>query len=178
MHTTSFWSDDTTWTRPRCTKQTSSWSSWQNRWSPEHRGVNLPEICTLSRKAEPSHEQENTTSQTTQQQWGDNRPEKPELFMRWGLCAPAQRLHQHPTFAVPYSCLMLSTWVSPKFQKGTEHQKQTLAKNFHLVTYWASVHWNKSHSDSSSNSCIQGTNNSPGVGHRIRPTGKENSKNT
>lgn len=93
--------------------------------------------------------------------------------MRWGSYAPAQRLHQHPTSAVTYSCFVLSTWVSPKFQKGVEHQKQAFAKNLHLVTYWASVHWNKSHSDSLSNSCIQRTNNSPGVGHRTRPTAKK-----
>lgn len=93
--------------------------------------------------------------------------------MRWGSHAPARRLHQHPALAVTCSCFMLSTRVSPKFQKGMEHHKQTLTRNLRPGYTLSISPLKQAHSDSLSNSCIQGTNNSPGVGHRIRPTGKK-----
>lgn len=77
------------------------------------------------------------------------------------------------TLAVTCSCFMLSIWVSPQFQKGMEHHKQTLTRNLRPGYTLSISPLKQAHSDSLSNSCIQGTNNSPGVGHRIRPTGKK-----
>lgn len=79
------------------------------------------------------------------------------------LCPCPENTQTSITFAVTYSCFdqakyLVQLQISPKFQKGMEHKKQTLARSLHLVTHCAiSPLKKKLHSASLSNPCIQGS---------------------